>query len=115
MLVRIDESAPEPLYAQIAAQLRGAIARGEIRTGERLAPARELGQSLAVNVHTVLRAYAVLRDEALVEMRRGRGVTVLGAAAARADVAELAHRLVTEALRVGLSRREVLALVERHL
>lgn len=114
MLVRIDESAPEPLYVQIAAQVRGAIARGEVRSGERLPPARQLGQSLAVNMHTVLRAYAQLRDEALVEMRRGRGVTVLGTAA-RARVTELAHRLVLEARQMGLSRRDVLALVESHM
>ncbi len=82
---------------------------------DRLPPARLLGQDLSVNVHTVLRAYAQLRDEGLVEMRRGRGVIVLGASDGRASLIELVVQLVTEARHLGLGRRELLALVEGQL
>ncbi len=114
MLVRIEQARGGPLYEQIAAQLRGAIARGEAPAGRRLPPARELAEALGVNMHTVLRAYAQLRDEGLVEMRRGRGVTVLDAGG-RASLVDLARNLVREARRQGLSPREVWALVEEHL
>ncbi|MFN2555771.1 MAG: GntR family transcriptional regulator [Nitriliruptorales bacterium] len=114
MLVRIDLAGGVPLYEQIAAQLRSAIARGEAPPGSRLPPARELAEVLGVNMHTVLRAYGQLRDEGLVELRRGRGVTVLESGG-RASLVELARNLAREARRQGLSPREVQALVEEQL
>jgi DNA-binding transcriptional regulator YhcF (GntR family) len=104
MLIRLDPTADSPLFAQIAAQLRHAIATRGVRVGEQLPPARELAESLNVNMHTVLRAYAAIRDEGLVEMRRGRGVIVLGDGQARAKLLRLARPLVREARRQGLDR-----------
>ena len=115
VLVRIDEADPRTLYVQIADQLRGAIARGHVGDGDRLPPGRDLAGMLKVNLHTVLRAYGQLRDEGLVEMRRGRGVTVLGGASTRTTLSEMAARLVSDARGMGLDRREVLALVEEQL
>jgi GntR family transcriptional regulator len=115
LLVRINAADARPLYVQTADQLRGAIARGDLDAGDRLPPARALADALAINVHTVLRAYAQLRDEGLVEMRRGRTVTVLGGSPARAGLVEMAAGLVYEARRSGLDGRQVLALVEEQL
>jgi len=105
VLIRIDASLAEPLHEQIAAQIRRAIAERKVARGEQLPPARELAASLDVNMHTVLRAYASLRDEGLVEMRRGRGVTV--ASLPRARVVELARELLAEARRHSLDLREL--------
>ena len=80
MLVRIDPTAPEPLFAQVAGQVRTAAIRGELTPGQRLPSARDLAESLDVNLHTVLRAYQDLRDEGLIELRRGRGAVVTPAA-----------------------------------
>lgn len=108
MLVRVDLSSAEPLHEQIAAQLRRALSEAKVRTGEHLPPARELAAALDVNMHTVLRAYATLRDEGLVEMRRGRGVTVCDSGGrGRARVVELARELLAEATRQGLGIREL--------
>ncbi|WP_242493728.1 GntR family transcriptional regulator [Sanguibacter massiliensis] len=62
MISRIDPSAPEPLFAQVATQVRLAVAAGELAPGARLPAARTLAESLALNVHTVLRADQELRD-----------------------------------------------------
>ncbi len=108
MLLRIDPSAPVDLFEQIAAGLRRAIVHGEVRGGERLPPARELAGSLGVNMHTVLRAYGRLRDEGLVELRRGRGAVVRTEANdGRAHVVELAEALAREGRRLGLSLTDV--------
>ena len=83
--MKIDPLSPVPLHEQVAAAIRRAIAEGEARSGERLPPARDLAAVLGVNANTVLRALRELRDEGVVEFRRGRGVTVagLGRSAAR--------------------------------
>lgn len=112
MLVKVDAGSGEPLFAQIAAQVRSAIATGRLAEGDRLPPARELAEGLGVNMHTVLRAYGDLRDEGLVDMRRRRGVIVLADGDTRARLSELARELVAEARRQGLSRTELRKLIE---
>ncbi|MFT3715703.1 MAG: GntR family transcriptional regulator [Gordonia sp. (in: high G+C Gram-positive bacteria)] len=76
MLLRIQPSAATPIFRQLADSVRADIAAGRIGAGDRLPSAREVAESLDVNVHTVLRAYQELRDEGLVELRRGRGAVV---------------------------------------
>lgn len=80
MLLRVDPTAPRPLYEQLAVAIRGSIVRGEVVAGERLPAARELATSLGVNVHTVLRGYQELREQGLVDLRRGRGAVVTSTA-----------------------------------
>lgn len=106
MLFRIDVSSRTTLYDQLAGQVRGALLRGEIASGDRLPSAHELAQSLGINIHTVLRAYGVLRDEGLIELRRGRGAIVVGEPV-QGDVVTAVHRLLEAAQRNGLSLAQV--------
>lgn len=76
MIWTVDPTAPEPLYAQLTAQVHLALSRGDLTTGDRLPPARELAGSLDLNIHTVLHAFQQLRDEGVIELRRGRGAVV---------------------------------------
>lgn len=76
MLVRIDTHSSLGLADQIAAQVRKALADGELAPGDRLPPARDVAAGLEINMHTVLRAYAALREEGLVDVRRGRGAQI---------------------------------------
>ncbi|MFW2382528.1 MAG: GntR family transcriptional regulator [Acidimicrobiales bacterium] len=115
MLLKVDHSSSQALHDQLAGQLRAAIAAGEVKPGERLAPARELAAGLDVNVHTVLRALKTLKAERLVDMRRGRGTVVTGIAPKMASLSELAEKLVVEARRSGLERHEIIELVEAKL
>jgi GntR family transcriptional regulator len=78
MHVKVDRDDPVDLHEQVAGEIRRAIAEGEAKPGERLPPARDLAAVLGVNTNTVLRALRTLRDEGLLEFRRGRGITVAG-------------------------------------
>lgn len=104
-----------PLNEQIAAGVRRAIADGTVAPGDRLPAARDLADSLDVNMHTVLKAYDRLRTEGVVEMRRGRGVSVVDRPADHAELVEAARRLVVDGRRAGLAPEEILGLVEVQL
>ena len=109
--VKIDRSDPIELHEQVAAEIRRAIADGEATAGERLPPARDLAAVLGVNANTVLRALRTLRDEGLLEFRRGRGVTVTGSPE-RGAVIDRARELVRFARRQGYERRELIQMIE---
>jgi GntR family transcriptional regulator len=113
MLFRIDFAGAEPLFRQLADQIRAAAARGELAPGERLPSARDLADSLDISLHTVLHAYQELRDEGLIELRRGRGAVLTGAAAQ--DLSHLRQALTTaagEAKRRGLSLDTTIGLLK---
>ena len=95
----------------MAAEIRRAIADGEAGPGERLPPARDLAAVLGVNTNTVLRALRTLRDEGLLEFRRGRGITVAGTPERGAIVSE-ARRLVDLARRHGYRTDELVRIIE---
>ena len=109
--VKIDRQEPTELFEQVAAEIRRAIADGEAKPGERLPPARDLAAVLGVNTNTVLRSLRLLRDEGLLEFRRGRGVTVAGTPEKGAVIAR-ARELVTFARQQGYRRDELIELIE---
>ncbi|GGZ86775.1 GntR family transcriptional regulator [Streptomyces spiroverticillatus] len=112
MLFRLDTGSAVPLGDQVAACVRRAVADGELGPGARLPPARQVAESLGVNVHTVLRGYQRLREEGLVDMRRGRGATVTrGDGLRRAQLVGMIGALVLDARRLGISDEELLDLV----
>jgi DNA-binding transcriptional regulator YhcF (GntR family) len=113
MLLELDPDSEQPLYQQIAAAVRRAVGAGEVSAGDRLPAARDLALSLDVNMHTVLRAYSDLKEEGLIELRRGRGAIVREGHAATAGIHHLVAELVAEAKRRGLSARELSALVRK--
>jgi GntR family transcriptional regulator len=112
LLIRIDPTSAVPLGDQVAASVRRAIADGQVVAGEKLPPAREVAESLGINLHTVLRGYQRLRDEGLVDLRRGRGAVLTSAATSgTARIAERAAELVDLARSMGLGEQDVLGLV----
>jgi GntR family transcriptional regulator len=110
---RIDPADQTPLHEQVAAQIRRAIGDGDAKPGERLPAARDLAAVLGVNNNTVLRALRSLRDEGLVEFRRGRGVTVCGGAENRNAVLERARELVTFARHHGYRTDELVQIIQQ--
>jgi len=111
MLFRIDPASGVAIYDQLAASVRSELARGTLRAGDRLPSAREVATALEVNIHTVLRAYQDLRDEGLVDLRRGRGAVVTDNAGLSPELLASVHDLVSEARRLGVGAATLTALL----
>ncbi len=111
MLIRVDPSSEAPIFEQLAASVRAEVARGTLAPGDRLPAARELADSLEVNIHTVLHAYQQLRDEGLVDLRRGRGAVITDQAVANTELQVSVRALVAEARRLGIGAAAVVALI----
>jgi GntR family transcriptional regulator len=110
--VKVDREDPTRLHDQVAAQIRRAIADGEAKPGEHLPPARHLAAVMHVNTNTVLRALRLLRDEALLELRPGRGIRVTGTPQRGALLAK-AIELVQLSRDSGYDRAELLDMIQR--
>ena len=109
--VKVNREQQAELYEQVAGQIRRAIAGGEASPGDRLPPAKDLAAVAGVNKNTVLRALRLLREEGLLEFRRGRGVTVAGSMDQGA-VIDKAQELVDFARAHGYEPDEVAGIIE---
>ena len=112
MLIRVDPDSTSPLFEQIAASVRGDVLAGRLHPGDRLPSAREVADAVDVNVHTALRAYQELRDEGLIDLRRGRGAVVSASAAPLAELADEIAALVRRAADLGLTPATLAALIK---
>ncbi|MGA5821752.1 GntR family transcriptional regulator [Kitasatospora sp. NPDC094028] len=111
MLLKLDLGDARPLHEQVAGAIRRAVAEGECAPGDKLPPARELARALGVNTNTVLRGLRTLRDEGVLEFRRGRGITIATAADERAELIARVRQLVADAARAGYSTDELVELI----
>lgn len=75
----IQPSAPEPIFRQIAEQIRRLIASRQLVPGELLPSVRDVAELHAINPMTVSRAYSLLEAEGLLERMRGKGMAVSSA------------------------------------
>ena len=110
--VKLDRDNALDLHEQVAGEIRRAIADGEAKPGERLPPAKDLAAVLGVNTNTVLRALRELRDEGLLDFRRGRGITVTGTPEHSA-VIEQAKELLHYARTQGYKPDELVRIIQQ--
>lgn len=114
MLIRMDPEASRPLYDQVAASIRADLLAGALSPGDRLPAARDVAAALQINQHTVLHAYQQLRDEGLIDLRRGRGAVISAAAAPLVDLAHEIDGLVRRAAALGVSAETLAGIVGSH-
>jgi GntR family transcriptional regulator len=113
MFEDIDPRRPTPLWEQIAARVRVAVAAGELRPGESLPSVRELARRLRVNPATVAQAYRELAQEGFVETRHGSGTFVREVGTDRRaeerklQAGELVRRLLEDGARLGITATEL--------
>ena len=114
MLIRVDTDSPRPLYDQVAGSIRSDILAGSLVPGDRLPAARDVAEALDINQHTVLHAYQRLRDEGLIDLRRGRGAVIAASAAPLAELAQEIDALVRRAGALGVSAETLAGIIHAH-
>src|SRR5688500_19739329 len=113
----IDSASRTPIYRQLTRQIREAIAKGKLRSEERLPSVRELSKSLVVNPNTIARVYTELEREGVLTTRQGLGVYVappkdeLTRKVRMSRLIELADHFLTDAVHLGFSSDDVLCVV----
>ncbi|HLI63938.1 MAG TPA: GntR family transcriptional regulator [Terriglobales bacterium] len=107
LTLRIDLDSPVPAYRQIVDGLRILLVNGQLTPGSELPSVRRMALDLGVHFNTVAEAYRLLAEEGWLELRHGRGATVVNRntpAASAAQVADFRRRLralTAEALAKG--------------
>ena len=115
MILRIDFNSDEALYMQLRNQIIMGIATGRIREGDSLPSVRQLADHISINMHTVNKAYAVLRQEGFVKLDRRRGAVVSLEADKRQALEEMKNEMavaMAKGICKGVSREEIHRLVD---
>jgi DNA-binding transcriptional regulator YhcF (GntR family) len=76
MYVRIDFNSDEAFYIQLRNQIIYGIATSQLQEGENLPSVRELAENIGINMHTVNKAYAILKQEGYLKLDRRRGAVI---------------------------------------
>ncbi|MBT8397891.1 MAG: GntR family transcriptional regulator [Gemmatimonadetes bacterium] len=120
LTITVDRGLSEPVYAQVASQVRQLIASGNLSPGTTLPPVRRLAGDLGVNLNTIARAYRMLEEEGFLIIRGRSGAKV---AAPAERVEDSTHVLLVEEMRTMLARfrqrgvtsEELMEFVQREL
>ena len=76
MEIVVSNKASQPLYEQIASQIKAAIISGELQAGEAIPSVRSLAKALQISILTVQKAYATLQEDGFIETTAGKGCYV---------------------------------------
>ena len=116
MLLEVDFNSDQAIYIQLRNQIIVGIACSDIQDGESLPSVRQLAQILGVNMHTVNKAYAILREEGYLKLDRRKGAVVSVDANEKAkqleELEESLQLLVAQAICKGVSREELYQLID---
>jgi len=118
MYITIDESDRRPVYRQVADEIKGLIARGELREGMALPPVRQVADDLGVNLNTIAAAYRELQKEGLLKVRHGSGALVSARRVAQQNDADLRKPLrasLAHLALAGLPRSEIVEIVNEEI
>lgn len=115
MMIEIDFNSDEALYLQLRNQIIFGIAASRFREGDELPSVRQLANDIGINMHTVNKAYTVLKQEGFVRMDRRKGAVIAIDADRMEAVEELRQELyviLAKGICKNISREEVHALID---
>lgn len=115
MLIEIDFNSDEALYIQLQNQIIMGIAMNLIQEGDSLPSVRQLANTVGINMHTVNKAYSILKQEGFIQLDRRRGAVIaidMDKARAMLEMKEQLRVLLARGRCKNISKEEVHALVD---
>lgn len=115
MFIEIDFNSSEALYIQLRNQIIMGIATSTIREGDTLPSVRQLAENIGINMHTVNKAYSVLKQEGFLQLDRRKGAVIaidVNKLQAVEEMREQLRVLLAKASCQDISREEVHQLVD---
>lgn len=115
MLIEIDFNSDEAIYMQLRNQIILGIATSQFQEGDMLPSVRQLADTIGINMHTVNKAYTVLKQEGYVKVDRRRGAVIaidIDRMRALEEVREELQVTLAKASCRNISREEVHALID---
>ncbi len=115
MLIKIDFNSDEAIYMQVRNQIIMGIATSEIREGDTLPSVRQLAQAVGINMHTVNKAYSLLRQEGFIQLDRRKGAVIaldIDKIEAVEEMRQQLQIILARGCCKNISREEVHALVD---
>ncbi len=116
MQIEIDFNSDEALYIQLCNQIIYGIATRQFREGDSLPSVRQLAEMIGINMHTVNKAYAVLRQEGLLRLDRRAGAVIavdIDKLKALDEMKDQLRLIIARGLCKGVSKEEVHRLVDQ--
>lgn len=115
MVIEVDFNSDEALYLQLRNQIIMGIATAKFREGDSLPSVRQLAELVGINMHTVNKAYTVLKQEGFVKVDRRRGAVIAIDVDKLRTVAELKKELrviLAKGSCKNITREEMHALID---
>lgn len=109
MYIEIDFNSEEAFYIQLRNQIIIGIATNQFREGDTLPSVRQLAEDIGINMHTVNKAYSVLRQEGFIQLDRRRGAVIalnIDKLRAIEEMQEKLHVVLARAICKGITEEE---------
>ncbi len=116
LIIQIDFNSDEAIYLQLRNQIIMQIATAQLSAGDSLPSVRQLAELVGINMHTVNKAYSVLKREGYITLDRRRGAVIaveLDHTQAEYDMMRMIEPVLAEGYCRGLRRDEIHAMIDR--
>ncbi|MUT68628.1 GntR family transcriptional regulator [Paenibacillus sp. NEAU-GSW1] len=120
MIIELDLQSDIPIYTQLMDQIIEGIANGALQPGESLPSVRSLAADIGINLHTVNKAYTLLKQEGFIQVHRKKGVVVVDKNALPSTTEDYLSRvrkqlrpIAAEAICRGLSEEQLNEMIKQ--
>ena len=119
MIIQLDMQSDIPIYTQLINQIIEGIASGKLQPGEDLPSVRSMASDIGVNLHTVNKAYTLLKQEGFIQVHRQKGVVIQpdGMPAVTPEYTQKQKSqlkpIIAEAICRGMGKEELLHIVDQ--
>ncbi len=118
MFIELDFNSEKPIYTQLYEQIILALAQGKLKEGDSLPAVRVMAEEIGINLHTVNKTYAILRDDGYISMDRRRGAVINKAPVKASEymmknIEENLLLIAAKASLVGMSKEKFIEFCEK--